>query len=114
MNIEHDIKAIQEESETIKDLPLPEDVHGERRRRSVVRSVRLPEAEFYEIEQLAQELGVPVSSLIRGWVLQGPTEERGLSVRGAIERLAGEADRLRISSSRSGVWSTGLPVRLAE
>jgi len=36
MNIEDDIKAIQEESKTIKDLPLPEDVYGERRGRSVV------------------------------------------------------------------------------
>jgi len=40
---------------------------------------------------LAQELGVPVSSLIRGWVLQGLTEERGLSLRGLSSGWHGEA-----------------------
>lgn len=95
MNIEHEIKAIQRESEDTKNLPLPEEIQGERRGRSVVRSVRLPESEFQEIEQLATELGVPISALIRGWVLQGLAEERGISLRSAIERVASEADRLR-------------------
>ena len=95
MGIESEIKAIQQESEGAKDLPLPEDAVGERRGRSVVRSVRLPETEYEEIEELAQKLDVPVSALMRGWVLQGLAEERGLSLRGAIERVLGETDRLR-------------------
>lgn len=32
---------------------------------------------------------------MRGWVLQGLAEERDLSLRGAIERVLGEAGRLR-------------------
>lgn len=95
MGIENEIKAIQRESEDSKDLPLPGDVQGERRGRSVVRSVRLPESEFQEIEQLATEIDVPISALIRGWVLQGLAEECGISLRSAIERVVSEADRLR-------------------
>jgi hypothetical protein len=69
----------------------------------VVQSVRLPEAEFTDIERLATELDVPVSALIRGWVLTGLAEERGTSLRGAIERLAGDADRLRRLAANSDV-----------
>lgn len=95
MDIERRIRVIQQESDATKDLPLPDDAVGERRGRSVVRSVRLPETEYAEIEQLAQQLDVPVSVLMRGWMLQGLAEERDLSLRGAIERVLGEADRLR-------------------
>lgn len=73
MATQDNIKANQDESETTKDLPLPEDAIGERRGRSVVLSVRLSEAEHEEIEQLAHEMDVPVSALLRGWVLQGLT-----------------------------------------
>lgn len=95
VDIERRIRAIQQESEATKDLPLPDDAVGERRGKSVVKSVRLPATEYEEIEQLAYQLEVPVGALIRGWVLQGLAEERGLSLRGAIERLLGEAERLR-------------------
>lgn len=95
MSAKRDVEVIQAESEASRDTPLPENVHGQRRGRSVVQSVRLPEAEFAEIERLAAELDVPVSALIRGWVLAGLAEERGTSLRSAIERLAGDADRLR-------------------
>ena len=103
MGIERRIRAIQRESDAAKDLPLPDDVVGERHGRSVVRSVRLPEAEYAEIEQLAQRLDVPVSALMRGWVLQGLAEERDLSLLGAIERVLGEADRLRRIAYQDGV-----------
>src|SRR5699024_6486072 len=95
MDIERRIRVIQQESDATKDLPLPDDAVGERRGGAVVRSVRVPETEYAEIEQLAQQLDVPVSVLMRGWMLQGLAEERDLSLRGAIERVLGEADRLR-------------------
>lgn len=94
MGIESEIQAIQQESESSKNLPVPEDA-VEKRGRSIVRSVRLPEAEYEEIEKLARKIDVPVSALIRGLVLQGLAAERDLSLRGAIERVVGEADRLR-------------------
>lgn len=103
MNIEKEIKAIQRESEAEKDLAVPEDVHGERRGRSVVQSVRLPEAEYKEIEQLATELDLPISALIRGWVLEGLAGEHGTSLGDAIERVATEAERLRRIANQNNV-----------
>lgn len=95
MSAKDDVARAQAESEATKNVPLPADARGQRRGRSVVQSVRLPEAEFADIERLAVELDVPVGALIRGWVLAGLADERTTSLRGAIERLAGDADRLR-------------------
>lgn len=103
MSAKHDVEAVQVESENSKDVPLPEHVRGQRRGRSVVQSVRLPEAEFAEIEHLADELDIPISALIRGWVLTGLANERGTSLRSAIDRLAGDADRLRKLAAKSDV-----------
>lgn len=75
--------------------PLPDGVREERRGRSVVQSVRLPAESLEAIEKVAQRAGVPVSALIRGWVLQGLAAEQGTSLREGIERLAADADRLR-------------------
>lgn len=103
MSAEHDVASAQAESEATKDTPLPENARGQRRGRSVVQSVRLPEHEFADIERLAGELDVPVSALIRGWVLAGLANERSISLRSAIDRLAGDADRLRRLAAKSDV-----------
>ncbi len=103
MSAKRDVEIVQAESEASKDVPLPEDVRGQRRGRSVVQSVRLPEAEFVEIERLAVELEVSVSALIRGWVLAGLADERGTSLRSAIDRIAGDADRLRRLAAKNDV-----------
>lgn len=103
MSIKDEIEAVQRDSDATKDRPLPAHARGQRRGRSVVQSVRLPEAEFNEIEQLAAKLGVPLSALIRGWVLAGLAGERDTSLRSAIERLAGDADRLRRLAANNDV-----------
>lgn len=95
MDAKRAVKIAQAESEATRDEPIPEDVRGERRRRSVVQSVRLPAEEFAEIERIAAESGVPVGALIRGWVLAGLASEQATSLRGAIERVAAEVERLR-------------------
>lgn len=95
MDAERAVKIAQAESEATRDEPIPEDVRGERRRRSVVQSVRLPAEEFAEIEQIAARAGVPVGALIRGWVLAELESEHTTSLRGAIERVAAEVERLR-------------------
>lgn len=103
MDAKDEVEAVQRETDATKDIPLPENVRGQRRGRSVVQSVRLPEAEFAEIEKIAAQLDVPVSALIRGWVLTGLAEERSTSLRGAIERLVGDADRLRRLADKNDV-----------
>lgn len=103
MSAQHDVELAQGESEASKDIPLPEHTPGQRRGRSIVQSVRLPEAQFAQIERLAAELDVPVSALIRGWVLEGLAAERTTSLRSAIERLAADADRLRRLAAKGDV-----------
>src|SRR5581483_8705298 len=90
-----DVEIVQAESEATRETPLPPSAKGQRRVRSVAQSVRLPESEFAELERLAAQAGVPVSALIRDWVLEGLAAERGPSLRDAIERLGADADRLR-------------------
>jgi len=103
MNAKQEVERAQAESEAIRDEPLPEHVIGERRGRSVVQSVRLPAEAFAGIEEVAARAGVPVSALIRGWVLQGLANEQGMSLRDGIERLAADADRLRRLAAASEV-----------
>ncbi|MGD0606045.1 MAG: hypothetical protein ABSA53_20965 [Streptosporangiaceae bacterium] len=103
MDAKRAVKIAQAESEATRDEPIPEDVRGERRGRSVVQSVRLPAEEFAGIERIAAESGVPVGALIRGWVLAGLASERSTSLRGAIEHLAAEAERLRRLAAVSDV-----------
>lgn len=103
MDAKHEIERAQAESEATQDEPLPEHVVGERRGRSVVQSVRLPAEVFAAIEKVAVHAGVPVSALIRGWVLQGLASEQGMSLRDRIERLAADADRLRRLAAASEV-----------
>lgn len=103
MSAKHDVAAVQAESEASRGTPLPQHVRGQRRSRSVVQSVRLPEAEFADIERLADELDVPVSALIRGWVLAGLAEERGTSLRSVIDRLAGDVNRLQRLAAKGDV-----------
>jgi hypothetical protein len=95
MDARRQVEQAQIDSEATRDEPLPDGVRGERRGRSVVQSVRLPAESLEAIEKVAQRAGVPVSALIRGWVLQGLAAEQGTSLREGIERLAADADRLR-------------------
>lgn len=103
MDAKQEVERVQIESEVTRDVPLSEQVKGERRGRSVVQSVRLPAEQFAAIERIAERAGVPVSALIRGWVLQGLATEQGTSLRDGIERLAADADRLRRLAAASDV-----------
>lgn len=98
-----DVEIAQAESEASRELPLPNDVKGQRRGRSVVHSLRLPEDAYADIERIARDSGVPIGALIRGWVLTALAGERGTSLRAAIDHLAGEAERLRQLAARSDV-----------
>ena len=103
MDAKQEVERAQAESEATRDEPLPEHARGERKVRSVVQSVRLPAEVFATIEEIATRVGVPVSALIRGWVLQGLATEEGTSLREGIERLAADADRLRRLAAASEV-----------
>ena len=96
-SIEDQIRTVQEESEATRDSPYPSGASGKRlgRSRSVVQSVRLPTEDFAAIEQLARSADVPVSALIRGWILAGLAQDRDATLSDAVERLAADVDRVR-------------------
>lgn len=95
-NPQRDVEAAQAESEDTRDAPLPANARGVRRGHSVVQSVRLPEDAMAAIHEVAERYGVPVGALIRGWILEGLADAQDPgSLRGAIDRLAGDAERLR-------------------
>lgn len=104
MSGKRDVDVAQAESEAARDVPLPEDVKGQRRGRSVVHSLRLPEDAYAAIERIAQDSGVPIGALIRGWVLTALAAERGTSPRAAIDHLAGEAERNWLPAAVSRSW----------
>lgn len=103
MSAKLDVEAVQAESEATLGQPLPDDARGQLRGRSVVQSVRLREDDFAEIQEIAARHDIPVSALIRGWVLAGLADERVVTLAGAIDKLIGDADRLRRLAARSGV-----------
>jgi hypothetical protein len=103
MDAKRAVEMAQAESEATRDEPVPGGVKGERRGQSVVQSVRLRAEDLAEIERIAAQAGVPVGALIRGWVLAGLAAERPASLRGAIEHLAAEAERLRRLAAVSDV-----------
>lgn len=64
------------------------------RARSPMLSLRLPADVMTQIEQLAQKREVPVSALVRGWILEGLAES-GNSVPRTIDKIEAELSRLR-------------------
>lgn len=88
MDAKQEVERAQTESEATRDEPLPEYVKGSGEAARWCSRCGCP-------LRSAARAGVPVSALIRGWVLQGLATEQGTSLRDGIERLAADADRLR-------------------
>lgn len=94
-------KLVQREAETSEVSRGLNDhlLEGKGRRRGQAKAkmltLRLSASDHAEIERVAQELDIPVSALVRGWILDGLAEQRGTSVPDAVDRLAAEVDRLR-------------------
>jgi hypothetical protein len=58
-------------------------------------SFRISADDSKEIARIADEVGVPVSALVRGWVTEGLARHHGASLPDTVERLAAEVERLR-------------------
>jgi hypothetical protein len=58
-------------------------------------SFRIAAEESKEITRIAEEVGAPVSALVRGWVSEGLARHHGASLPDTVERLAAEVERLR-------------------
>ena len=64
------------------------------RTRAPMLSLRVPPDAMVEIEQLAQKRDLPVSALVRGWILEGLAASAN-SVPRTIDKIEAELSRLR-------------------
>ena len=60
-----------------------------------VLSVRLGAEQARELDALAEELGVPVSALVRDWITAGLAQHRTDSARDLFEFIVRDLQRLR-------------------
>lgn len=89
------VEHVAAEADTTRGEPMPSDVTSTRPNKSVPVAVRLAPADVAAIETLADELGVPISALLRGWILDALTTRREESASTALDRLTADVQRLR-------------------
>ena len=76
-----------EQSERTRDaIPSGRGVR-KNREATTVYSLRLPEAIIAQLNEVADELDVPVSALIRGFILDGLAPREGGDLRSALDKL---------------------------
>jgi hypothetical protein len=89
------IETIAAEADATAELPMPEGAAGTRPTKSVPVAVRLAPADVAAIEALAERLDVPMSSLLRGWILAALATNNEQTIATALDRLAADVQRLR-------------------
>lgn len=89
------VEQVAAEAEATRDEPMPTDVVATRPNRSVPVAVRLAPDDVAAIEALAGRLDVPISVLLRGWILDALSAKREESVATALDRLTADIQRLR-------------------
>ncbi len=88
-------------SEATRGQPLSARAVRRGQGRSVVYSVRLSPEQTGEIQRIAEESGVPASSLVRNWVVEGLAAERGAATLDSlVDTLSRDVDKLRRSVAR--------------
>ncbi|MDJ0355062.1 hypothetical protein [Paenarthrobacter sp. PH39-S1] len=89
------VTQVANEADVTRDDPMPADVVPIRPNKSVPVAVRLAPDDVAAIEALADQLDVPISALLRGWILDALTAKRDESVSTALDRLTADIQRLR-------------------
>ena len=93
------IREIADEAESMAELSLEELRAAKPTRpnhaKSQMLSLRVPDETMREIEKLAKDRDLPLSALVRGWILRGLATESDDSVPDTVRRLAAEVDRLK-------------------
>jgi hypothetical protein len=95
------IAAEAEHAEATKDDPIPADALARATRpnlaRSVTFSLRLNPEELAEVQAVADDRGVPASTLVRGWIVRQLATERNAPTDTAavVERLEADVRTLR-------------------
>ncbi|CCG05409.1 hypothetical protein [Blastococcus saxobsidens] len=81
-------------SELTRGEDLPAAGVRRNRNRAQVFSVRLDPNDIAAIETIARRMDVPVSTLVRGWILRGMVEHDNGSLSNIVERLQVDVKRL--------------------
>jgi len=90
-----EVKAIQSDTERLAREPVPESADYRALHETTTVALRLSQKDALSISALASEQGVPVSTLLRGWVLAGLHHEQGDSVGATLSELEQGLRRLR-------------------
>jgi len=89
------VEQIADEADVSRDTPLPAEATATRPNKSVPVAVRLAPEDVVAIEELAAQLDVPMSTLLRGWIIAALASQREESLSSAIDRIAADVQRLR-------------------
>lgn len=89
------VEQVAAESDATADEPMPAGAVATKPNKSVPVAVRLAPEDVAALEALADQLDVPVSSLLRGWILAALSAQREESVLTALDRISADVQRLR-------------------
>ena len=89
------VEQIAAEADATTNDPMPEGTVWTRPGKTVTVATRVSPEHLAAIENLAGQLEVPVSALVRGWILAGLNARQDETVQSAIERLSADVQRLR-------------------
>lgn len=87
------LRRAREEAEATRDEPLSSD--ATRSARAKVLSIRLNPDEFDVLNRHAEQLELPVSTLVRGWILSHLQAGTETSPAATVDRIAREVEQLR-------------------
>ena len=89
------IENVAVEADVTGDEPMPAGLTPSRPNKSVPVAVRLAPDDVAAIEILANGFDVPVSTLLRGWILDALAAHRDESIATALDRVTADIQRLR-------------------
>ena len=94
-NIQKLMENVAAEADATRDEPMPAGATPSRPDKSVPVAVRLAPDDVAAIEILANKLDVPMSRLLRGWILDALAARRDESIVTALDRVTADIQRLR-------------------
>jgi len=89
------VEQIAAEADATAGQPMPAGTVWTKPGKTVTVAARVSPEHLATIEDLAGQLDVPVSALVRGWILTGLNAKREESVMTALDRITADVQRLR-------------------
>ena len=89
------VEQIAAEADATAGQPMPAGTVWTKPNKTVTVATRVSPEHLAAIEDLAGQLDVPMSALLRGWMLAGLNARKDETVQTAIDRIAVDVQRLR-------------------